>query len=77
MIIWRRELAHGNVENLGSKPRLAQYITMIPARPKQKGEITPQESLRREGPKERKEIGKKLEKKRIELTPLGYKLLGN
>jgi len=32
LVIWRGELAHGNGENLSSRPRLAQYITMMPQR---------------------------------------------
>eukprot|EP01080_Neovahlkampfia_damariscottae_P004804 gene4804-8390_t len=30
LIIWKRELAHGNGENLSNVPRLAQYINMYP-----------------------------------------------
>lgn len=32
LIIWDRLLAHGNGHNVSDKPRLAQYITMFPAR---------------------------------------------
>jgi len=32
LVIWNRLLYHGNGHNLSDKPRLAQYITMYPAR---------------------------------------------
>jgi len=32
LLIWHRLLAHGNGHNTSDKPRLAQYITMSPAR---------------------------------------------
>ena len=32
LVIWHRLLAHGNGHNRADKPRLAQYITMSPAR---------------------------------------------
>src|SRR5689334_11842959 len=32
LVIWDRMLAHGNGCNTGTRPRLAQYITMYPAR---------------------------------------------
>jgi hypothetical protein len=31
LLIWNRTLAHGNGRNEGTRPRLAQYITMYPA----------------------------------------------
>jgi Phytanoyl-CoA dioxygenase (PhyH) len=31
LVIWDRRLAHGNGRNEGSRPRLAQYLTMYPA----------------------------------------------
>jgi len=31
LLIWNRLLAHGNGRNTGTRPRLAQYITMYPA----------------------------------------------
>jgi hypothetical protein len=33
LLIWNRLLAHGNGHNTSGRPRLAQYITMSPARP--------------------------------------------
>jgi hypothetical protein len=32
LVIWIRTLAHGNGHNVSGRPRLAQYITMSPAR---------------------------------------------
>lgn len=32
LVIWHRLLAHGNGHNVSDKPRLAQYITMSPAK---------------------------------------------
>lgn len=32
LVIWHRLLAHGNGHNISDRPRLAQYITMSPAR---------------------------------------------
>lgn len=29
LIVWRRDLAHGNGRNLSDRPRLAQYVTMF------------------------------------------------
>jgi hypothetical protein len=31
LVIWDRMLAHGNGRNVGTRPRLAQYLTMYPA----------------------------------------------
>lgn len=33
LVIWDRLLAHGNGHNVSNRPRLAQYVTMFPARP--------------------------------------------
>jgi hypothetical protein len=38
LIIWNQALPHGNALNTANKPRLAQYITMFPARPEDKYE---------------------------------------
>src|SRR5207237_5458646 len=32
LLIWNRALLHGNGHNLSDRPRLAQYISMFPAR---------------------------------------------
>jgi ectoine hydroxylase-related dioxygenase (phytanoyl-CoA dioxygenase family) len=53
LVIWRRELAHGNGHNVSSSPRLAQYINMYPHRPHQVKRLTPQESLHPEPKYER------------------------
>eukprot|EP01119_Soliformovum_irregulare_P011734 TRINITY_DN2969_c0_g2_i2.p2 TRINITY_DN2969_c0_g2~~TRINITY_DN2969_c0_g2_i2.p2 ORF type:complete len:154 (+),score=39.69 TRINITY_DN2969_c0_g2_i2:607-1068(+) len=45
LIIWRRELAHGNGANLSIRPRVAQYINMFPARPSIDHVLPSQESL--------------------------------
>jgi hypothetical protein len=37
LVIWDRTLAHGNGCNTGMRPRLAQYITMYPARDDEAG----------------------------------------
>jgi ectoine hydroxylase-related dioxygenase (phytanoyl-CoA dioxygenase family) len=82
LLIWHRLLAHGNGRNLTDKPRLAQYITMAPA----KGdEEAGQERVRmwreRLGPAGRafpgdpRQIEQKLGRT-AELTALGRKLLG-
>lgn len=91
LIIWRRELAHGNGQNLSSRPRIAQYICMYPARSASAPRTTPQECLHPEPLHQRiqmwRENGtpdhKPGDKRRKEedqptatLTPLGERLLG-
>ena len=92
LIIWRRELAHGNGLNTSSRPRLAQYINMYPARDNDMAVLGPQLALHPERRFERIKLveGKlapnyrrpnsmydeSVDKKPIELTDLGKKLLG-
>lgn len=83
LVIWNRLLAHGNGRNTGTRPRLAQYITMHPARD--------DEALRQEriacwrercAPSHwQRDIPEKFRGREqrfppAELTPLGRKLLG-
>jgi len=91
LIIWRRELAHGNGQNFSDRPRLAQYINMFPERYYETRVLTPQECLHPETRHQRIEgwknnqaphhkPGDKTSKKRDyqkpELSELGVKLLG-
>jgi hypothetical protein len=83
LVIWDRTLAHGNGRNVGTRPRLAQYITMHPA-----GDDWERRQERIACWQERhapsyweRDIPEKLRgrEKRFppaELTPLGRKLLG-
>jgi len=83
LVIWRSLLPHGTGRNNSSRPRLAQYITMFPAR--EDDEAMRQERVRlwreRESP-ERKFFPGDPRRWEIEhgatakLTPLGEKLLG-
>ncbi len=82
-IIWDRRLAHGNGLNTSDKPRLAQYITMRPAREDDEKAREDRVMRWRErlppagdpfpGDPRKKE---QLEGKTAELTPLGRCLLG-
>jgi hypothetical protein len=83
LVIWDRTLAHGNGCNRGNRPRLAQYITMYPAR---EDEEARQERIAcwRDGHAPsywehnipEKYRGRERSKPPAELTPLGRKLLG-
>jgi hypothetical protein len=83
LVIWDRRLAHGNGRNEGSRPRLAQYITMSPA---SDNEEIRQERIacwrERRAPSywEREIPAPFKDRERAnppaELTPLGRKLLG-
>lgn len=82
LLIWHNLLPHGNSRNRSNKPRLAQYITMSPAR--EADEEARQKRI--EGWRERKSPGGRafpgdprgFEQHRpvADLTPLGKKLLG-
>ena len=82
LLIWYRALAHGNGHNRSNKPRLAQYISMSPARPE--NEEYRQLRIRlwreREQPPSKAFPGdpRGWEKQRptSELTDLGRRLLG-
>jgi len=91
LVIWRRELAHGNGHNESNRPRLAQYINMFPERNDIPNRLTPQECLHPETKYERIHMWenngtpfhkpgdvRRFEEKhsRAELTDLGKKLLG-
>ena len=83
LVIWDRLLAHGNGRNEGTRPRLAQYITMSPA-----GDDEAQREERVACWRERrapayweKDIPEKYKGRErrflpAELSPLGRKLLG-
>jgi hypothetical protein len=83
LVIWNRLLAHGNGRNTGTRPRLAQYLTMYPARD---DEAQRQERIAcwREGRAPsywEKDIPEKFRGRErgrppAELSPLGRKLLG-
>ena len=83
LVIWNRLLAHGNGRNEGSRPRLAQYITMYPARgdeDQRQERIACWHERRAPGNWER-EIpdlykGREARYPIAELSPLGRKLLG-
>src|SRR5689334_2195040 len=54
LIVWRRELAHGNGFNQSNLPRLAQYVTFFPARSRDDQACLPhQQSLDPDGQNER------------------------
>jgi len=91
LIIWRREIAHGNGVNMSQRPRLAQYICMFPERFGNEDVLHPQESLHPETHSQRIHMWKtnspppgkpgdtrKVEQNQqpAELTDLGKKLLG-
>jgi hypothetical protein len=83
LVIWDRRLAHGNGPNTGTRPRLAQYITMYPAR---EDEEARQERIacwrdrhapsywERDIPEALR--GREKENPPAQLSPLGRKLLG-
>jgi hypothetical protein len=83
LVIWNRTLAHGNGRNTGTRPRLAQYLTMYPAGT---GRAQAEERIAcwRDGHAPsywEKDIPEKLRgrergKPPAPLTPLGRKLLG-
>ena len=83
LVVWDRLLAHGNGRNTGIRPRLAQYLTMVPASGDEAvreeriacwRERRPPKSWEREIP----EALRGLEQRRppADLTPLGRRLLG-
>lgn len=83
LIIWNTLLPHGNGHNVSDKPRLAQYISMFPAR--EDNEAFRQARLEQwcnmEPPKAEWVVGdprrwEQTEAKPAELGPLGRKLLG-
>jgi hypothetical protein len=83
LVIWDRMLAHGNGCNQGTRPRLAQYITMSPASDDEKArqdrvacwrDRHAPEYWEREIPEKYK--GREKANPPAELTPLGRKLLG-
>ncbi|MEC8840436.1 MAG: phytanoyl-CoA dioxygenase family protein, partial [Candidatus Poribacteria bacterium] len=82
LLIWHRALAHGSGYNASDNPRLAQYISMQPARLKNEDYRQQRISLwrNREEPLSRAFPGdpRGWEKERpvAKLTPLGKKLLG-
>jgi hypothetical protein len=81
--IWNRLLAHGNGRNEGSRPRLAQYITMYPAL-EEEDRREERVACWREGhapsywerdiPEQLR--GRERQNPPAKLTPLGRKLLG-
>jgi ectoine hydroxylase-related dioxygenase (phytanoyl-CoA dioxygenase family) len=83
LLIWHSLLPHGNSRNRSNRPRLAQYITMYPAREKNEEERQCriqawQERLPPRGkafPGDPRGLEQKYGKS-AELTPLGQKLLG-
>ncbi|MEE2657990.1 MAG: phytanoyl-CoA dioxygenase family protein [Candidatus Latescibacterota bacterium] len=83
LLIWQRLLPHGNSRNTSDRPRLAQYITMLPA-PQEPGEVGEErvkmwrDRLHPPG-KAFPGDSRRYEQKHNEpadLTPLGRKLLG-
>ena len=83
LIIWDTRLAHGNGRNVGTRPRLAQYITMSPASDNEEyraeriacfEEKRANAGWEREIPEPYK--GRECRYPHAELTPLGRKLLG-
>ena len=83
LVIWHSLLPHGTGRNDATRPRLAQYITMFPARQADEGlrqerisswrERTPPRHSAFKGDPRRWEIERGTT---AELTPLGQKLLG-
>ena len=83
LVIWHSLLPHGTGRNNSSRPRLAQYITMFPAREDDEAMRQERISLWRERKSpERKAFPGDPRRWEIEygstaeLTPLGEKLLG-
>ena len=83
MVIWTTLLAHGNGDNLTDRPRLAQYISMNPAREDEELREARVNAWRTNSPPSHSRAfpgdPRGLEQARPEpatLTPLGRKLLG-
>jgi hypothetical protein len=83
LVIWNRTLAHGNGRNEGTRPRLAQYITMFPASDDEQArqeriacwrDRRAPSSWEREIPEPYRDLEQ--DNPPAELTPLGRKLLG-
>jgi len=83
LVIWDRLLAHGNGRNSGTRPRLAQYLTMFPASDDAAArqeriacwrERRAPSSWEREIPEA--DRGREQHYPPAELTPLGRRLLG-
>ena len=83
LLIWNSLLPHGVAPNRGDRPRLAQYITMLPARPEDNAlrlrrirmwrERLPPEGFAFPGDPRGIEIRRGVTP---DLTPLGRRLLG-
>ncbi len=83
LVIWNMQLAHGNGRNEGTRPRLAQYITMYPASNDEQQRTDRVACWRdRHAPAGwEKDVpakfkGREQNNPPAELTPLGRKLLG-
>lgn len=83
LVIWNVMLAHGNGHNVSGRPRLAQYISMFPARDGDDANRQERIKLWRDRlnppgkafPGDPRRV-EQLHGKTAELTPLGRKLLG-
>jgi ectoine hydroxylase-related dioxygenase (phytanoyl-CoA dioxygenase family) len=82
LLIWDRRLAHGNGHNVSDKPRLAQYITMSPAREDNEEARQTRITMWRDRLPPKGDAfpgdprGVEQQNPPAELTPLGRKLLG-
>jgi hypothetical protein len=83
LIVWSTLLPHGNGENRSDRPRLAQYISMYPARPQDQGAREQRVHLWRHnlppGAPTFPGDARRIEEQRTQpavLTPLGRRLLG-
>lgn len=83
LIIWSTALAHGNGRNVSTHPRMAQYITMYPAREDDEAfrQARIERWRERKAPEAHWVSGdprhlEEQEGQTAELTPLGRKLLG-
>ena len=83
LIIWNALLPHGNGHNISDRPRLAQYVSMFPARPEDKAlredrilrwqeRLAPDASWAPGDPRRWEQEHAQT----AELTPLGRRLLG-
>lgn len=82
LVIWHSLLPHGNGQNLSNRPRLAQYITMYPARDNEEERQARIQAWQQRNPPNGKAFPGDLRRREQEfgqtatLTPLGRKLLG-
>ncbi len=82
LLIWDTLLAHGNGHNVSARPRLAQYITMLPVGSEEERLARIERWRKRQKPPNDRAFPgdprrlEEMQGRTAELTPLGRKLLG-